>query len=143
MIPVCTGWVTDARRMIPGASFLDRIGDVALDGAFAIQRLSQRIHDTSQQALAHGHLQELARGADLVALFELGIVAQNDHADFGLFEVQRQAGNAVAEVEHFVEHHVGQAVHFGHAVADLADDAHIPSCRRRLGLCDLRFNFLY
>ena len=142
-MPVCTGWLTDCAADDSRGDLLDRIGDVALDGALAIQRLSQRIHDTSQQALAHGHLQELARGADLVALFELGIVAQNDHADFGLFEVQRQAGNAVAEVEHLVEHHIGQAVHFGHAVADLADDAHIPSCRRRLGLCDLRFNFLY
>ena len=92
--------------------------------------------------LPTGTCKQLARGADLVALLELGIVAQNDHADFGLFEVQRQAGDAVAEVEHLVEHHIGQAVDFGDAIADLADDAHILLCRRRLGLRDLCFNFL-
>ena len=44
-------------------------------------------------------------------------------ADLGLFEAQRQAGDAVAEVEHLVEHDVAEALDAGDAVADLADDA--------------------
>ena len=53
-------------------------------------------------------------------------------ADFGFFEVQRQAGDAVAEVEHLVEHRIGQAFDLGHAVADFADDADILLRRRVL-----------
>ena len=63
-------------------------------------------------------------------------------ADFGLLQVQRQAGDAVAEVEHLVEHRVGQAFDLGHAVADLADDADVLLRGRRLRARDLRFNFL-
>ena len=142
MMPVCTGWLTGLAPDDAGSDFLDRIGDVALDRPFAIDGLAQRVHDAAQQPLAHRHLQQLAGGADLVALLELGVVAQNDDADFGLFEVQRQAGDAVAEVEHLVEHRVGQALDLGDAVADLADDADVLLGRRRLGACDLRFNFL-
>ncbi len=109
-----------------GRDFLDRISNVdSLIGPFAIDRFAQRIHDASQQPLADGHLQELAGGADFAALFESGVVAQDDHADFVLFKVQRQAGDAVAEVDHLVEHRVGQAFDLGDAIADLADDAHV------------------
>src|SRR5262249_27774816 len=55
--------------------FLDGIRDVTLNGAIAIQRLSQRIHDTPEKALADRYLQQLARSADLVSLPELCVVA--------------------------------------------------------------------
>ena len=74
---------------------------------------------------------------------ELRVVAEDDHADFGLFEVQRQAGDAVAEVEHLVQHHVGEAFDLGDAVADLADDADVLLGGGRLRARDLRFDFLY
>ena len=61
--------------------------------------------------------------ADLVAFLELRVVAEDDDADFGLFEVQRQPGDAVAEVEHLVEHGVAEAFDVRDAVADLADHA--------------------
>ena len=73
--------------------------------------------------------------------FELRVVAENDDADFGLVEIQCQAGNAVAEVDHLVEHGVGQAFDLGDAVANLADDAHVLFRSRRLRARDLRFNF--
>ncbi len=72
----------------------------------------------------------------------LGVIAENDRADFGFFEVQREAGDAVAEIQHLVEHRVGQALDLGHAVADFADDADVLFCRRGLRAADLRFNFL-
>ena len=79
---------------------------------------------------------------DLVAFFELGVIAQDDRADFGFFQVQRQAGDAVAEIEHLVEHRVGQAFDLGHAVADFADDADVLLGGRGFDAGDLRFNFL-
>ena len=48
----------------------------------------------------------------------------------------------LAEVEHLVEHHVGQALDLGDAVADLADDAHGLPGSRGLRARDLRFDFL-
>ena len=80
--------------------------------------------------------------ADLVAFLELRVVAEDDRADFGLVEVEREAGDAVAEVEHLVEHHVGEPLDLGDAVADLADDADGLPGRRGLGARDLRFDFL-
>ena len=64
-------------------------------------------------------------------------------ADLGLVEVQRQAGDAVAEVEHLVQHDVAEALDLGDAVADLADDADALLRGRGLGARDLRFDFLY
>ena len=74
---------------------------------------------------------------------ELRVVAEDDHADFGLVEVQRQAGDAVAEVEHLVQHDVAKALDPGDAVADLADDADGLLGGRGLGARDLRFDFLH
>ena len=125
-----------------GRDLLNRIGGVTLDRPFAIDGLAQHVHDASQQALAHGHLQELAGGAGFAAFFELGVIPKDDHADIGLFQIQHQAGNAVAQVDHLVEHGVGQAFELGDAVAKLADDAHVLLGGRRLRARDLRFDFL-
>ena len=67
----------------------------------------------------------------------LGVIAENDGADLGFLQVQRQAGDAVAEVQHLVEHRVGQAFDLGHAVADFADDADVLLGRRGLHAGDL------
>ena len=56
---------------------------------------------------------------------------------------EREADDAVAEVEHLVEHHVGEAFDLGHAVADFADDADVLLDRGRFHAGDLRFDFLY
>ena len=92
--------------------------------------------------LPTGHLQQLAGGADFGAFLDLGVIAEDDRADFGFFEVQREAEDAVAEVEHLVEHRVGEAFDLGHAVADFADDADVLFRRRGLGARDLGFDFL-
>ena len=64
-------------------------------------------------------------------------------ADLGLVEVQREAGDAVAEVEHLVQHGVGQAFDPGDTVADLADDADALPGGRGFGARDLCFDFLH
>ncbi len=70
-------------------------------------------------------MKELAGGPDLVAFLELGVVAEDDHADLGLVEVERQPGDAAAEVDHLVQHRVGQALDPGDAIPDLADHADV------------------
>ena len=71
MMPVCTGWLTGFAPDDAGRDFFDRISDVALDRAFAVDRLAERVDDAAEQAFADGHLQQLAGGADFVAFLEL------------------------------------------------------------------------
>jgi hypothetical protein len=92
-----------------------------LDRALAVERLAEHVDDAAQQTFADGHLQQFAGGADFVAFLDFGVIAENDRADFGLFQVEREAGDAVAEIQHLVEHRVGEAFDLGHAVADFAD----------------------
>jgi hypothetical protein len=127
----------------PRRELLDRIRGSAGHRTFPVERLAERVDDAAQQTFADGHLQQLSRGADFVALLELRVVAEDDHADLGLVQVQRQAGDALAEVEHLVQHDVGQALDPGDAVANLADDADRLFAGRGLGSGDLRFDFLY
>lgn len=70
------------------------------------------------------------------------VITENDRADFGFFEVQREADDAVPEVEHLVQHRVGEAFNFGDAVGDFADDADVLLVHRRFHASDLRFDFL-
>ena len=72
----------------------------------------------------------------------LGVIAEDDRADFGFLQVERQADHAVAEIEHLVEHRVGEAFDLGHAVADFADGADVLFCRRGFRASDLGFDFL-
>ena len=127
----------------PGRQLLDRIRDLARNRAFPVQRLAERVDDAAKEALADRHLQQLAGRPHLAAFRELGVVAEHDHADFGFVEVQGQAGDAVAEVEHLVQHDVGEPLDLGHAVTNLADHAHRLPGRRRFGSGDLGFDFVY
>ena len=108
----------DARRQL-----LDGIRHLAGHRTVAVERLAQRVDDPSEQTLADRHLQQLSGGAHLAALAEARVVAQHDRADFGFVEVQREPGDSAPEVEHLVEHRVGEAFDLGHAVADLANHA--------------------
>ena len=57
--------------------------------------------------------------------------------------LKREAGDAVAEIEHLVQHHVAQAFDARDAVADFADDADALLDDGGLGAGDLRFDVLY
>ena len=71
-----------------------------------------------------------------------GVVTEDDHADLGLFQVQRQAGESIPQVEHLVEHRISQALDFGNTIANLAVDTSVFPGRRLFRAFDLRFNFL-
>ncbi len=127
----------------PRRDLLDRIRDVARDRSLAVQGLPEHIHDPAEQPLADRHLEQLAGRADLPALLQPRVVAENDDADVGVFEAQRQAGDAVAEIEHLVEHDVAQTLDARDAVADLADHADVLPGDGGLGARDPCFDFLY
>ena len=125
-----------------GGDFFNGIESGFLDGSFAIKRLAERVDHAAEHALANGNLEEFAGGADFGALFHRGVVTQDDGADFGLFKVQRKADDAIAEVEHLIEHRVGETFDLGHAVADFANGADVLFGRRGLDARDLGFDFL-
>ena len=66
------------------------------------------------------------------------VVAEDDHADGVLFEVEGQADDAAGELDHFAGHHAGQAVDAGDAVAHLEHAADLADVDLRLEL----LNFL-
>ena len=125
MIPVCTGWLTLLRSMMPKAMFSVRIKLRGFDRSLAIERLSQGIHYATKQTFADRGLQEASGGLDLVAFADRCIVAEDDRAHLRLLEVERQSVNAARKLEHFVEHRGAEAFDLGHAVADFPDDANV------------------
>jgi len=124
-----------------GGDFFDRVGSLAFDGTFAVNGLAEHVHHAPKEALADGDLEQLAGGTDLVAFVDLGVVAEDNGADFGAFEIQSQAGHAVAEVEHLVELGAAEALNFSDAITDLADGADILLGSSGAGGLDLGFNF--
>ena len=124
------------------SDFFNGIKSGFLDRALAVDRLAERVDHATEHTLADRHLEQLAGGADFGAFLDLGVVAENDGAHFSLFKVEREADDPAAEVEHLVEHRVGEAFDLGHAVADFANGADVLFGRRGLDARDLGFDFL-
>ena len=82
------------------------------------------------ERVADGRLDDAAGSADLAALFDAGVVAEDDRAHGVLFEVEREAEDVLAEVQELGGHAAGEPVDPRDAVTDLDDGAHV----RGLGL---------
>ena len=107
------------------------------DVALAVARPAERIDDPAQERFADGHLEQRARGTDLVALLDLLVFAEDDDADGVLFEVERQPLDVGArEVEHLARHGGGQAVDAGDAVAHLQNPADFSRVEAGFGPAD-------
>ncbi len=126
--------------MIPGAIFSTgyavslAIGPLPSSGAPSVLTTRPR------RPLPTGTCRSLPVPAYLAAFLERRVVPENDDADFGLVERQREAGDAVAEIDHLVQHHVRQSLDSGDAVADLADGPDALLREGRLGPFDLSFD---
>ena len=116
---------------LPHALASDDAGGDALDGqrlggvdrALVVDGLAEGVDHAADQPLAHGHGHDFAGALDLVALFDLGVVAQQHGADLGLVEVHGETRDAVGELDQFARHHLVQPVHAGDAVAQRDDRA--------------------
>jgi hypothetical protein len=122
--PVCMGSCTDLRCRIPGACTARRgrvsrrnrrrRGDqvcarkgphldfhaVAAHGlhrALAVDGLPERVHGAAQQPVAHGHVHDGARALHHVALEDLAVRPEDDHAHVVVLQVQRHALDACVE----------------------------------------------
>ena len=77
-----------------------------------------------------GTREQFAGRADLIALADLQVVAEDDDGDRRFFEVERQTLDVgFGEIDHFAGHDVGQAVEAGDAVADFQHPAGLARLR--------------
>ncbi len=134
LMPVCSGSRTGCRPATPGAMNLDRPPLGGDDRALAVERIAQRIEHAADHRVADRHGQQLAGALDLVPFLDRQVVAENDHADGVLFQVERQADDAAGELDHLAGHDARQAVDAGDAVAHLQHAADLADVDLRLVL---------
>ena len=99
------------------------------------------MYDATEQSFADWHLEQLACGLGLVAFHDLCRIAEQNRADFGLFEIERQAEHAARKLDHLVQHDVAEPFDARDAVAGFADNADVALARRGFKTRDLRFDF--
>ena len=118
LIPVCIGSRHRLAFGDPRGDDFHRASDVGLHGAFAVERIAQRIEDAPDDGIAGGNRQQRAERFDFVAFFDRQVVTQNDDTDRVFFEVEGESDRAVGEFDHFTGHDARQAVNAGDTVAD-------------------------
>jgi hypothetical protein len=104
----------------------DDAGGHALNGAhlvgverpFAVDGYPQRVHDAPDKRVAHGHGGDQAGGAHFISGFDVVVFAHYHDADAVFLEVERQAGDAVAEFNQFTGLDGRQPVHNGNPIVD-------------------------
>src|SRR5439155_25318383 len=102
-----------------GCLELHRAGLGGLDRALAVERLAERIDDSPDQRLADGDARHAAGPLDDLAFLDVFPLAEEGGADVVLLEVEREAGDAVLELEHLQRDCVFEPVDAGDTVAYL------------------------
>src|SRR5438552_8524022 len=108
-------------------------GDLAL----AVERAAERIDDAAHELRPDAGLDDPAGRADLAALLDAGVVAEDDRAHGVLFEVEGEAEDVLAEVEQLGGHATCQPVDPRDAVTDLDDGADVGGLGAPFELLDL------
>jgi hypothetical protein len=108
--PVCTGWDTDLRQITPGATFSIGSDSLALIGPFAVDRLTEGVHNTTKQFRTNRNFKNSTRTFDGIAFGNAFVFTQNHGADGVAFEVHGEAENVAGKFQHFALHGIGKAV---------------------------------
>src|SRR5262249_6327855 len=110
--------------------FFEGIKGFGLDRALVVQWLADRVHNASEKRFPNRDLQKFSRSFRFVSFSDFCGIAEQNRADFGLFQVQSEAEHAVRELDHLVEHDVAQTFDAGDPVPGFADNADITLGRR-------------
>jgi len=128
----------DARGLDLGAGAL-----AGVEAGPAIDGLADAVHDAAEELVTDGDVDDGAGPLDGVPLEDVDVVAEDDHPDVVLLEVEGHAAEAAGEDDHLPGLDVGQAVDAGDAVAHGDDRAGLgvldrrvlgPGCSGDLGL---------
>ena len=89
----------------------------------AVDGLADAVRDAAEELVADGDVDDGAGPLDGVPLEDVDVVAEDDHPDVVLLEVEGHAAEAAGEDDHLPGLDVGQAVDVGDAVAHGDDGA--------------------
>ena len=95
-----------------------------LDVALAVDRLAQWVDHTAEELVADRDRENLAGALDLLTLFELFEVTQDDRADAVFVQVERDAEDPAGELQELLGHHRRQTLNVCNAVPGINDGAH-------------------
>ncbi len=106
----------DARGLqLEGATAFGR------DLAETVDRVAERVDDAAEVTLADADGEHLTGALHRLALLDSAELAEDDRTDLALFEVEGETEGSVLELQQFVRHGGGQALHLRDAVAGNAD----------------------
>ena len=103
----------DARRLELDAPPVRR-----LDGALAVDRLPERVHDATHRRLAHRHVQNAAGPPDDGSLLDVRHVAEARRADVVRLEVEHEAHQLAGELDQLARHGALEPVDARDSVSD-------------------------
>ena len=106
-----------------GRDALQRDELVGRDGALVVDGLAERVHHAADHGIAHRHAHDAPGALDLVAFLDLGVFAEQHHADLVFFQVHGDAGHAVREGQQFAGHDLVESIDARDAVAQRDDGA--------------------
>ena len=101
LMPVCSGYVDRLPAGHAGGVRLDEPPFGRHHGPAAVERIAQRVEHAAEHRLAHGHGEQAAGAADLVALLDREEIADDDDADGVFLQVKGQAEDVVRETPPF------------------------------------------
>ena len=101
----------DTRRLELGRP---RFGRVHV--ALVVERASERVDEAAEQLVADRDLEQATGALHRVALHHLVPLAEQDHPDVVLLEVEGEPGDVVRQLEHLQRHAVVEPVDAGYAV---------------------------
>ena len=99
-----------------------------IDRAFAVDRLTERIDDATDEGVADGDLGDVAGPFDLVAFADFGVGAEDRDTDIVGFEVQHHSVDIIGELHQLGHLDIFQTPDAGNTVTDLqhgADRLHL------------------
>src|SRR5439155_2336210 len=112
------------------------------DRALAVERVSERIDDATEQRLADWNARHTARSPHRLALADVLPLAEDSHADVVLLEVESDPDHVVLELQHLRGDVVLEPVDAGDAVADLEHGADLGQIGLDVVLLDPRLQDL-
>ena len=99
-------------------NFFDRGAQLGVDRAFAVNRLTERVHYATTQLWADRHLKDAACALDGVAFGDMFVSTENNGAHRIALKVQRKAVGVAREFQHLALHRIGEAMNTADTIGD-------------------------